>query len=124
MAAPTRSIMVFVTCKSPAEAKRIARAAVKKHLAACGSVFDATCTSIYRWKGRIEQARETQLLLKTTRSLFPRLEAEVRRLHGYDVPEIVAVPIVAGSVPYLAWLRENVEVRAVRPRATRRNRRQ
>ena len=124
MAAQKDSLMVFVTCKSPTEAKRIARAAVERRLAACGSVLGAPSASIYWWKGRIEEAREAQLVLKTTRSLFPRLEAEIRRLHSYDVPEIVAVPIVAGSAPYLAWLRENVDVRAVRPRATRRNRAQ
>src|SRR5579863_2452361 len=119
MAAPTRSIIVFVTCKSPAEARRIARAAVKKRLAACGSVFDATCTSIYRWKGRVQQARETQLLLKTTHGAFFRLQAEILRLHSYDVPEIVAVPIVSASPAYLAWLRYNIDIHPERIRAKR-----
>lgn len=108
MARLTRSIVVFVTCSSPAEARRIARSAVQKRLAACGNISSAPVTSIYRWRGKVERARETLLMLKSTLRAFAALEAEIRRMHSYDVPEIVALPIVAGSESYLAWIGENV----------------
>jgi periplasmic divalent cation tolerance protein len=108
MARLTKSVVVFVTCSSTAEARRIARSAVQKRLAACGNISSARITSIYRWKGKVERARETLLMLKSTLRAFAALETEIRRVHSYDVPEIVALPIVAGSVPYLAWIAENV----------------
>lgn len=104
----TDKIIVLVTCGSAREAKRIARALVDARLAACGNVLEAPVRSIYRWKGRVETAREILLIIKTTRRHFAALERTVKRLHSYDVPEIIALPIAAGSSDYLAWIDECV----------------
>ncbi len=102
-------IVVLVTCASPAEARRIANSLVMKRLAACGNVCGAPVSSIYRWKGRIEKAREVLLILKSARKAFAELEREIRLLHSYKIPEIIALPIAAGSRPYLDWVQESVE---------------
>ena len=102
------AIVVLVTCKSKAEARSIATALVKKRLAACGNILGVPVSSIYRWKGKIERAKENLLVLKSTRTAFAALEREVTRLHSYDVPEIIAVPVAHGSQKYLAWIAENV----------------
>jgi periplasmic divalent cation tolerance protein len=101
-------VMVFVTCKSSAEARRIGRAVVASRLAACANVLPGKIESIYRWRGRVERARETLLLLKTTRRRWPKLRDAIRRAHSYEVPEIVALPIVAGLDAYLGWIGESV----------------
>ncbi len=98
--------VVLVACGSRAEARRIARAVVTRRLAACANLLEARVESIYRWKGKVEQAREFLLLLKTSRSRLGALEAEVKRLHSYDVPEFIALPVVEGSPAYLRWLGE------------------
>ncbi len=66
-------------------------------------------TSIYRWKGKIERAKEYLVVLKSTRGAFAELEREVTRLHSYEVPEIIAMPITLGSRRYLAWVGTNVD---------------
>lgn len=104
----TDKIAVLVTCGSAPEARRIARALVERRLAACVNILRAPVESVYRWKGKVESAREVLLVIKTTRKRFAALEAEVRRLHSYDVPEIIAVPVVRGSRKYLAWVSESV----------------
>jgi periplasmic divalent cation tolerance protein len=103
-----QSRIVIVTCANPAEARRIAHSVVEKRLAACANIFGAPVESIYRWKGRVEKAREVMLLLKTTTRRLVKLEREVKRLHSYEVPEFVTVTIVAGSSEYLAWIGESV----------------
>jgi uncharacterized protein involved in tolerance to divalent cations len=100
--------LVLVTCGSTAEARRIARAVVEERLAACVNILPGAVASIYRWKGKMESARERLLLIKTSRKRLAKLRAAVKRLHSYDVPEFIAVPIVAGSRAYLAWLDESV----------------
>ena len=100
----TDKIVVMVTCGSLAEAKKIARAVVEARLAACANVLGSPVQSIYRWKGKVETAKEVLLLIKTTRKRFSALGRQIRRLHSYDTPEIVAVPIVAGSAAYLRWI--------------------
>jgi periplasmic divalent cation tolerance protein len=102
------AIVVLVTCKSKSEAQRIVTALVEKHLAACGNILESPVTSIYRWKGKIERAKEHLVILKSTRKAFSALEREVTRLHSYDVPEIVALPVALGSRKYLDWLGANV----------------
>lgn len=104
----TDKIIVLVTCGSAGEARLIARALVERRLAACGNVFEAPVRSIYRWKGKIESAKEYLLIIKTSRRRLEALEEEVKRLHSYDVPEIIALPIVSGSTDYLKWLSESV----------------
>ncbi|PYU28180.1 MAG: hypothetical protein DMG31_20755 [Acidobacteria bacterium] len=101
-------VVVLVTCGSRAEAQRIAREILSQRLAACANMLEIPVHSVYRWKGKVENAREFLLLIKTSARRLPALEAEVRRLHSYDVPEFIALPIVAGSPAYLRWLRDCV----------------
>jgi len=96
--------VVLVTCGSLAEARRIARAVVEARLAACVNIVGAPVESIYRWKGKVEKAREILLVMKTTAGRLAALEREVRRLHSYDVPEFIALTVSAGSREYLRWL--------------------
>lgn len=98
--------IVLVTCPTLALARRIARAVVQKRLAACVNVIRSPVESFYRWKSRLETAREHLLLIKTTTARLRQLEREVKRLHTYDVPEFIALPITAGSSDYLSWLSE------------------
>jgi periplasmic divalent cation tolerance protein len=98
--------VVLVTCGSPAEALRIARAVVQARLAACVNILPGAVTSIYRWKGKVDSSRERLLLIKTSQKHLPKLQAAVEHLHSYQVPEFIALPIVAGSSAYLAWMDE------------------
>jgi periplasmic divalent cation tolerance protein len=99
----TDKIVVLSTCASADEAARIARALVGERLAACVNVVPGV-HSVYRWKGEVEETTEWLLLIKSRRPLFERLAEALRQVHSYDVPEIVALPIVAGSESYLEWL--------------------
>jgi periplasmic divalent cation tolerance protein len=99
--------LVLVTCANPMQAKLIARSVVEKRLAACVNILRSPVESHYRWNGKVEKARELLLLIKTTARKIGGLEREVKRLHSYDVPEFMALPIVAGSKAYLDWLDEN-----------------
>jgi periplasmic divalent cation tolerance protein len=103
------AIVVLLTAANGEEAARLADLLIGAHLAACVQILPEI-ESVYRWEGKIERQAETLLLAKTTRSKFDELEREVRALHSYDTPEIIALPIVAGSAPYLAWLSENVKI--------------
>jgi|SRR6185295_6576563 len=98
------AIVVFMTAANGEEATRLAEMLVGAHLAACVQILPEM-ESVYRWQGKIERQSEVLLLAKTTQGKFAELEREVRALHSYDTPEIVAVPIVAGSAPYLEWLK-------------------
>jgi len=100
----TDKCLVLVTCANAAEATRIARAVVEARLAACVNILPGAVTSIYRWKGKVESARERLLLIKTSRKRLAKLQASVERLHSYDVPEFIALPIATGSRAYLTWL--------------------
>jgi periplasmic divalent cation tolerance protein len=106
----TDKLIVLVTCGSAKEARRIARAIVKQRLAACVNILEAPVRSIYRWKGRVESAEEFLLIIKSSRKRFAALQNAIRKLHSYDVPEIIAVPIDSGPRNYLAWLSESVRV--------------
>ncbi|MFZ0638671.1 MAG: divalent-cation tolerance protein CutA [Candidatus Acidiferrales bacterium] len=103
------SIVVLVTCGSAKEAQRLGRAVVRKRLAACVNVVGSPVKSVYRWKGKVESTVEVLMLIKTTRGKFRDLEMEIRRLHSYETPEIIALPIAAGSIAYLKWLRNSVK---------------
>lgn len=107
----TDKVVVLVTCASGKEAQRLGRAAVEARLAACVNVLGAPVESIYRWKGKVERAREVLLMMKTSRKKLSALRAVVERLHSYDVPEFIAVPIAAGSPAYLAWIEECLAAR-------------
>jgi periplasmic divalent cation tolerance protein len=104
----TDKLVVLVTCSSAAEARRIARAVVEARLAACVNILPGAVTSVYRWKGRVESARERLLLVKTSRRRLAKLRVAVERLHSYDVPEFIALAIADGSPAYLAWLEESL----------------
>ena len=96
-------VVVLVTAGSADEAARLGRTLVDERLAACVNVV-GPIRSIYRWQGAVEEAAEHLMLVKARAADVPALEARVRALHSYDVPEVVALPIVAGSAPYFAWL--------------------
>jgi len=100
-------VQVLTTAASEEEAGRIASLLVEKQLAACVQVV-GPIVSCYRWQGRIEEGREWQCLVKTTRAAYEAVEASIREVHSYDEPEIIATPIAAGSAGYLAWIDENV----------------
>ncbi len=104
----TDKFVVLVTCSTPAEAQRIARAVVNARLAACVNILPGAVQSIYRWKGKIESAHERLLLIKTSRKRLAKLQAAVERLHPYDVPEFIAIPIAMGSSGYLSWIEESL----------------
>lgn len=98
--------IVFVTAPSQQEAESIAAALVQSKLAACVSM--APIRSIYTWKGEVCDAEEWQLVIKTDLDQFPQLEAKVKSIHSYEVPEIIAIPLVKGYQPYLQWIKEQV----------------
>jgi|ERR1051325_406849 len=99
----TDAIVVFMTAASGEEATRLAEMLVGAHLAACVQILPEM-ESVYRWQGQIERQSEVLLLAKTTKAKFEELEKEVRALHSYETPEIIAVPVTAGSPSYLDWL--------------------
>ena len=101
-------IIVFMTAANGEEATRLAEMLIGAHLAACVQILPEM-ESVYRWQGQVERQSEIFLLAKTTAGKFADLEREVRALHSYETPEIVAVPIVAGSTPYLTWLAESLQ---------------
>ncbi|HEX9759285.1 MAG TPA: divalent-cation tolerance protein CutA [Candidatus Acidoferrales bacterium] len=103
----TGKLVVLVTCASRAQARKIARAVVGKRLAACVNIAAGRVESVYRWKGKVERAQEVLLVIKTTRARYAALQREVRRLHSYTTPEVIALPIAAGSKAYLDWVAEN-----------------
>jgi len=100
--------VVLVTCATPAEARRIAREVVGGHLAACVNIILSPVESHYAWKGKFEKAREYLLVMKTTAKRLAELEKEVARLHSYDMPEFIALPITEGAAKYLSWLADSV----------------
>lgn len=101
-------IVVYVTAGSAEEAEHLAQALVGERLAACVNRVKSV-RSVYRWQGQVEQSDEELLIIKTRKDLFNALEKRVRALHSYSVPEVIALPVVAGSAGYLGWLRDQVE---------------
>lgn len=104
----TDAIVVFMTAADRDEATRLAEMLVEQHLAGCVQILPEM-ESVYRWQGKIERQREILLIAKTTQSKFQELERQVRASHSYDTPEILALPVIAGSSPYLQWLTNSVE---------------
>jgi periplasmic divalent cation tolerance protein len=99
----TDALVVLVTAPTPERAAEIARAVVEERLAACGNVVPGL-RSIYRWEGKVQEDAEALLVLKTTRARLDALRDRVLALHPYEVPEVIALPVEAGSAPYLAWI--------------------
>lgn len=102
----TDKIVVFSTCQ-PVDAERIARHLVEREVAACVNVIE-NALSVYRWKGEIADDRECVLVIKSRRDLFPLLQTELRKVHNYDVPELIALPVVEGATAYLDWMDESL----------------
>lgn len=98
-------VFAYITAGSREEALRIGRVLVGERLAACANILDGM-TSIYRWKGAVEEATEAVLIAKTRAELFDRLAARVRELHSYDVPCVVELRVGRGNPAYLDWLRD------------------
>jgi periplasmic divalent cation tolerance protein len=106
MTASSRKVLiVLVTTPNRREAVRIANAAVNKKLAACGNVITSV-TSIFRWKGQVQNSREVLLMMKTSTRRYSALGKLVRSMHSYEVPEIIALTIEKGFDPYLEWVHQ------------------
>lgn len=99
--------MLYVTFPTPDAARAAARALVEKKLAACVNIFSGA-HSVYRWKNQVEETIEAVLIAKTSAAKRAAAEAEVKRLHSYDVPCIIAYPIAGGYLPFLQWVAEEV----------------
>ncbi|MGC1394007.1 MAG: divalent-cation tolerance protein CutA [Coleofasciculaceae cyanobacterium] len=99
--------VVLVTASSQKEAETIASSLIETKLAACVNLLPIH--SIYTWQGKIHSDSEWQLIIKTDLSLFSQLEKKIRELHSYEVPEIIALPIIAGSQPYLQWISDHLK---------------
>jgi len=97
-------IVVYITAASKTQAMDIANRLVEEKLAACASIVD-NVTSVFRWNNAVDIAQEAQIIVKTRRELFSLLVNRVKQLHSYQVPEIIALPIVAGSDDYLSWIK-------------------
>jgi len=102
---PTQAIIVLVTTASEEEATTIGRTMVKQGLAACANIL-ALKKSIFQWEDQIVEEQEYLMILKSRTDLFEELSMAVKRLHSYNVPEIIAMPIVKGSQDYLKWVME------------------
>lgn len=103
------AIIVFTNLPDREAAVKLANELIAKNLAACVNVL-AECTSVYRWKGAIENAREVPVLIKTRAARYAEVEAAIRGLHPYELPEIVAVPVVHGYDVYLQWVADETSI--------------
>ena len=107
--------VVLTTCPSLAVARRIATVLVRQRLAACVNVVPRI-ESVFRWQGKVDRCREVLLVMKTTAAALPVLQRMVVAHHPYEVPEIIALPLLAGHAPYLAWVQSSV---TIEPRSSR-----
>ena len=100
---PMDTYLVITNLPDRDSAAKLAHALIEKRLAACINIL-SPCRSVYRWKGRTEDVEEFPMLIKTTRSRYPELEAAIRAGHPYELPEIIAVPLAGGLPAYLEWV--------------------
>lgn len=100
--------IVFITAKDNEEAKRIAQGLLKEKLIACANIIPGV-QSMFWWEGKIDEAGEALLILKTKRSLIKKVIKTVKVLHSYQVPEVIALPIIEGNKDYLKWVNESVK---------------
>lgn len=105
MSAPTDLLVVLCTCPDGAVATRIATALVEQGLAACVNRVPGV-RSVYRWEGHVQDDAEVLLVIKTTAGRYGQVEGLVAAQHPYDVPELLALPVVAGSAPCMDWVRQ------------------
>src|SRR5713101_6491781 len=104
----TDKLLVLSTAGSESEARKIAQTLVERRLAACVNIVPRI-QSVYRWEGKVEQAEEYLLLVKTVKARAALVRAVICELHSYDLPECIAIPIESGSSDYLKWLSDSVE---------------
>ena len=103
MTRPDEVLLVLTHLPDRATALTLANTLIEEKAAACVNIL-AACTSVYRWQGAVENADEIPLLIKTTAARYPALEAAIRRVHPYELPEIIAVPLAHGLPGYLQWV--------------------
>ncbi len=101
-------IVIYITTGSISEAKKIGRTLVEEKLVACSNII-SPIRSIYSWQGKICDDKEALMILKTRKKLFTQIVKRVEKLHSYDVPEIIAMPIIEGSSKYLSWLNKETK---------------
>jgi len=101
-------LIVFVTSPNYKEAEKLARGIISERLAACVNIID-NITSIYWWKNNVEKDKEVLLIIKTHMRVFKKLVEYIKRNHSYEVPEIIAMPIIAGYADYLEWIMKEVK---------------
>jgi periplasmic divalent cation tolerance protein len=104
----TNKRIVLTTASSKQESKKIAHELVERRLAACVNIIPKI-ESVYRWEGKVEEAQEYLLVIKTTEAAFVQLREAIQRLHSYQVPECIAVAVEEGSLPYLQWIDDSVK---------------
>jgi len=104
----TQVVTLLTAAPGTEEAKRIARALVSERLAACANIIPAV-SSIYWWKGQVQEEQEAMLVIKTTAAQVNALEARLVELHPYDVPELLSIPVTGGYPPYIAWVGSEVK---------------
>ncbi len=103
----TDKIVVLSACDTSAEARKLARHLVETRVAACVNVIPGAY-SVFHWEGKVKESSEWMLIIKTTRPRLESLKSELRKIHSYTVPEVVAVPVIDGSDDYLQWLDREV----------------
>ena len=103
-------LLVMTNLPDRDAAERIAASLVTEGGAACVNVL-AECTSFYHWKGNLERSTEVPLLIKTTTAAYPRLQEALRKLHPYEIPEIIALPVNVGLPEYLNWVVQETQIR-------------
>lgn len=108
MSTPDEVLLVLTNLPDRAAAMKLAAAVIEAKVAACVNVL-SSCTSVYRWQGQVENAEEIPVLIKTTAARYDALEALIRRLHPYELPEIIAVPVARGLPGYLQWVAQEIE---------------
>ncbi len=100
------NVVVFVTAANKKEAQKIASGLIREKLAACVNIVDSI-HSLFRWQGKVDSAKEALLIIKTRRALVDKLIRRVKSSHSYDVPEIIALPVICGDKKYLEWIDES-----------------
>ncbi|MCX5781185.1 MAG: divalent-cation tolerance protein CutA [Elusimicrobia bacterium] len=102
------NIVIFITCANLKEAEKISKQLLEKKLTACANLVRGV-SSRYWWKGKIQKSNEIMLIMKSRKRLFKKIISEVKKNHSYEVPEIIALPIIAGNPEYLEWIKESTK---------------
>ena len=103
----TDKVLVLTTTGNEAEARKIAHELIERQLAACVNIVPRI-QSVYRWEGKVETAEEYLLVIKTTKSRSAEVQAAIRELHSYDLPECIVISLEGGSAEYLKWIEDSV----------------